>query len=119
MVNSKNHMGFDIILAIDESSSMRESMETVKRMCATLYDSISDLPRVRLTVIGWNGTGSECFIKKITKKKQPHGRIKLIIRPQSLTFSTLPNLDFIKTTNIDPANPSWYCFFFTEVTYLN
>ena len=70
LVNSKNHMGFDIILAIDESSSMRESMETVKRMCATLYDAISDLPRVRLTVIGWNGTGNECFIKKITKPTQ-------------------------------------------------
>ena len=70
LVSSKNHVGFDIILAIDESSSMRQSMDTVKRMCATLYDSISDLPRVRLTVIGWNGTGNQCFIKKITKPTQ-------------------------------------------------
>ena len=38
LVSSKNFVGFDIILAIDESSSMSKNMDTVKRMCATLYD---------------------------------------------------------------------------------
>ena len=70
LVSSKNFVGFDIILAIDESSSMSKNMDTVKRMCATLYDAISDLSHVRLTIIGWNGTGGECFIKKITKPTQ-------------------------------------------------
>ena len=70
LVSSKNFVGFDIILAIDESSSMSKNMDTVKRMCATLYDAISDLSHVRLTIIGWNGTGDECFIKKITKPTQ-------------------------------------------------
>ena len=70
LVSSKNFVGFDIILAIDESSSMSKNMDTVKRMCATLYDAISDLSHVRLTIIGWNGTGDECFIKKITKSTQ-------------------------------------------------
>jgi uncharacterized protein YegL len=49
---------------------MSKNMDTVKRMCATLYDAISDLSHVRLTIIGWNGTGGECFIKKITKPTQ-------------------------------------------------
>ncbi|HIH99175.1 MAG TPA: hypothetical protein HA352_01615, partial [Nitrosopumilus sp.] len=41
LINSKKFAGFDIILAIDESSSMSDHMDTVKRMCATLYDAIS------------------------------------------------------------------------------
>ncbi len=70
LINSKKFAGFDIILAIDESSSMRYNMDTVRRMCATLYDSISDLPHVRLTIMGWNGTAGHCHIKKITKPTQ-------------------------------------------------
>ena len=70
LINSKKFSGFDIILAIDESSSMGDHMDTVKRMCATLYDSISDLPHVRLTIMGWNGTAGHCYIKKITKPTQ-------------------------------------------------
>ena len=70
LINSKKFAGFDIILAIDESSSMRDNMDTVKRMCATLYDAISDLPHVRLTIMGWNGTAGHCYIKKITKPTQ-------------------------------------------------
>lgn len=36
-------------------------------MCATLYDAISGLPNVRITVVGWSGFSDYCTIKKITK----------------------------------------------------
>ena len=68
--STKNYTGFDIVIAIDESGSMREEMPKVRRMCATLFESISGLPNVRLTIIGWTGNKKQCIIKKITKASQ-------------------------------------------------
>ena len=68
--STKNYTGFDVVIAIDESGSMREEMPKVRRMCATLFESISGLPNVRLTIIGWTGNKKQCIIKKITKASQ-------------------------------------------------
>jgi len=65
-VSSKNFVGFDIVIAIDESGSMKNDLDKVKRMCSTLYEAISGLPNVRLTIIGWSGDSNSCKIKKIT-----------------------------------------------------
>lgn len=65
--SSKVFSGFDIVLAIDESGSMGGKVPIVQRMCATLYDAISGLPNVRITVVGWSGFSDYCTIKKITK----------------------------------------------------
>ena len=46
--STRNHTGFDIVIAIDESGSMREEMPKVRRMCATLFESISGLPNVQI-----------------------------------------------------------------------
>lgn len=68
--SSKTFVGFDIVIAIDESGSMKEEISIAKRMCATLYESISGLPNVRLTVVGWTGDEHSCTVKKITKPSE-------------------------------------------------
>ncbi len=68
--SSRSHTGFDIVIAIDESGSMAQEMPKVRRMCATLYEAISGLQNVRLTIIGWTGTQEDCFVKKITRPSE-------------------------------------------------
>jgi uncharacterized protein YegL len=65
--SSKNYTGFDVVIAIDQSGSMKDNMDIVREMCATLYHAITDLPNIRLTVIGWSGLSELCIVKKITK----------------------------------------------------
>ena len=67
--STKSYPGFDIVIAIDESGSMSNEVSRVRRMCATLYEAISDLPNVRLTIVGWSG-GPYCEIKNITKASE-------------------------------------------------
>ena len=69
LVSSKNYTGFDIVIAIDQSGSMKDNMDIVKEMCATIYHAISQLPNIRLTVIGWYGMADLCVVKKITDPK--------------------------------------------------
>ena len=69
--SSRDFVGFDIVIAIDESGSMSNEVAKVKRMCCTLYDAVSGLPNVRLTVVGWAGSSiGRCVVKKITKASQ-------------------------------------------------
>lgn len=65
--SSKNYTGFDVVIAIDQSGSMKDNMDIVREMCATLYHAITGLPNIRLTVIGWSGLSELCIVKKITK----------------------------------------------------
>jgi len=87
--STRNFLGFDIVIAIDESGSMRDEMPKVRRMCATLYEAISGLPNVRLTIIGWKGMSNNCIIKTIIKAEQ------------------IGSLDAIGLTPIGKA--IWYC----------
>ena len=68
--SSRDIVGFDIVIAIDESGSMSEELSRVKRMCSTLYEAISSIPNVRLTIVGWAGIQEKCVVKKITKSSQ-------------------------------------------------
>lgn len=68
--STRNFVGFDIIIAIDESGSMLNEVAKVKRMCATLYEAISDLPNVQLTIVGWSGNSNYCEIKKISSPNE-------------------------------------------------
>ena len=70
MKGAKTFGGFDIIIAIDESGSMRNNVEMVRRMCATLFEAVTDLPNVRITILGWYGQGKHCNIHKIIKSDQ-------------------------------------------------
>jgi len=67
---TRAYVGFDIVIAIDESGSMEEKIPIARRMCATLYESISALPNVRMTIIGWTGNENICIVKKITKPSE-------------------------------------------------
>ena len=68
--SSKNYTGFDVVIAIDQSGSMKDNMDIVREMCATLYHAITGLPNIRLTVIGWSGLSELCIVKKITNPQQ-------------------------------------------------
>lgn len=70
LVSSKNHTGFDIVIAVDESGSMDSNQKKVKRMCANLFEAISTLPNTNLTILGWHTGDNGVHIKKITKKSQ-------------------------------------------------
>ncbi len=70
MKGVKTFGGFDIIIAIDESGSMQTNIGIVKRMCATLFQAVTDLPNVMITILGWYGNGDHCNIHKIVKSEQ-------------------------------------------------
>ena len=70
MKGVKTFGGFDIIIAIDESGSMRNNVEMVRRMCATLFQAVTDLPNVKITILGWYGVDKNCSIHKIVKSDQ-------------------------------------------------
>jgi len=67
LLEDKTEVGFDIVIGVDESGSMRREMQTIRDLVATLYTALAQTKNVKLKVIGWTDSYNDLSIHRIEK----------------------------------------------------
>ena len=68
MVSEKNTPGFDIVIGIDESTSMSsESIRNMRNMAATLFHTFDRIPLINIKIVGWFGKDELCHVHEVTQ----------------------------------------------------